>query len=214
MDVSDIKYNEKGLVPAIIQDFNTQQVLMLAYMNEESLKRTLETGVTWFFSRSRQQLWNKGETSGNKQFVKEIKYDCDKDTLLIHVDQIGVACHTGNKTCFFETLGEKAEKKSFYSTIDIGQTTILEELYSIILARRDASPEGSYTADLFKEGKEKIYDKVLKGTNEVVDAIKKDDKEKIVSEFSDLFYHLLVLMASVDISLSNIESELEKRKNK
>ncbi len=211
MEKTDLKFDKEGLLPAIIQDLTTGEVLMLAYMNEEAFNKTIETGRTWFWSRSRQELWCKGEKSGNKQFVKEIRYDCDNDALLVLVEQIGVACHTGNRTCFYRAIGPKLKKK-FYSTIEIGKTTLLEELYQVILSRKMKKPEGSYTASLFKEGTSKILDKVSEEAQEVISATKANDKGKIISEISDLFYHLLVLLVQCNITLEDIETELAKRK--
>ncbi|SNS63177.1 phosphoribosyl-ATP pyrophosphatase /phosphoribosyl-AMP cyclohydrolase [Anaerovirgula multivorans] len=202
--MKDLKFDEKGLIPAIVQDDTTKEVLMLAYMNEASLKKTLETGETWFWSRSRKELWHKGETSGHIQRVKHISYDCDGDTLLIQVLQKGAACHTGEKSCFFNPLyGEKEEGK-------VG-SEILEKLYGIIANRKENPKEGSYTNYLFDKGIDKMLKKVGEETAEVIIAAKNPGKEELVYETSDLFYHLLVLLREKDIAPEEIFIELNKR---
>ena len=202
MDLSNIKYDEKGLIPAIIQDVNTNEVLMMAYMNEESLKKTMETNKTWFYSRSRQNLWNKGETSGNFQDVRSISYDCDGDTLLVKVIPEGPSCHTGNNSCFFNTIveGEKTESAA-----------ILKQLYKTIEDRRSNPVEGSYTNYLFDKGIDKILKKVGEENAETIIAAKNNSKEELIYESSDLIYHLLVLLVNQGVSLEDIFGELEKR---
>ncbi|WP_303864994.1 bifunctional phosphoribosyl-AMP cyclohydrolase/phosphoribosyl-ATP diphosphatase HisIE [Alkalibaculum bacchi] len=202
MDLSNIKYDEKGLIPAIIQDVNTNEVLMMAYMNEESLKKTMETNKTWFYSRSRQNLWNKGETSGNFQDVRSISYDCDGDTLLVKVIPEGPSCHTGNNSCFFNTIveGEKTESAA-----------ILKQLYKTIEDRRSNPVEGSYTNYLFDKGIDKILKKVGEENAETIIAAKNNSKEELIYEASDLIYHLLVLLVNQRVSLEDIFGELEKR---
>ena len=202
MDLSNIKYDEKGLIPAIIQDVNTNEVLMMAYMNEESLKKTMETNKTWFYSRSRQNLWNKGETSGNFQDVRSISYDCDGDTLLVKVIPEGPSCHTGNNSCFFNTIveGEKTESAA-----------ILKQLYKTIEDRRSNPVEGSYTNYLFDKGIDKILKKVGEENAETIIAAKNNSKEELIYEASDLIYHLLVLVVNQGVSLEDIFGELEKR---
>ncbi len=199
-----VKFDREGLIPAIIQEASSGKVLMLGYMNEESLKKTVETGTTWFWSRERQKLWNKGETSGNIQKVKEIKLDCDGDALLVLVEQTGVACHTGNLSCFFQ---------NFY-TKEPAETFNLETLYDIILSRKLNPVDGSYTCKLFKEGVERILKKVGEESVEVILAGIKGDRDEVIYEVSDLFYHTLVLLASLDISLQEIYSELNRRHKK
>ncbi len=199
-----VKFDREGLIPAIIQEASSGKVLMLGYMNEESLKKTVETGTTWFWSRERQKLWNKGETSGNIQKVKEIKLDCDGDALLVLVEQTGVACHTGNLSCFFQ---------NFY-TKESAETFNLETLYDIILSRKLNPVDGSYTCKLFKEGVERILKKVGEESVEVILAGIKGDRDEVIYEVSDLFYHTLVLLASLDISLQEIYSELNRRHKK
>lgn len=202
MDLSNIKYDEKGLIPAIIQDVNTNEVLMMAYMNKESLKKTMETNKTWFYSRSRQNLWNKGETSGNFQDVRSISYDCDGDTLLVKVIPEGPSCHTGNNSCFFNTIveGEKTESAA-----------ILKQLYKTIEDRKSNPVEGSYTNYLFDKGIDKILKKVGEENAETIIAAKNNSKEELIYEASDLIYHLLVLLVNQGVSLEDIFGELEKR---
>lgn len=204
IDIDSLKYDEKGLIPAIIQDYSSKEVLMLGYMNEESLKLTLETKRTWFFSRSRQKLWNKGETSGNFHVVKGAKYDCDQDTLLISVKPMGPTCHTGENSCFYSTLMEDESGNEEVSKV-------FDLLYERILNRKEEPIEGSYTKYLFEKGIDKILKKVGEETSEVIIASKNDDKEEIIYEVSDLIYHLLVLLAERKVSIKEIRGELYKR---
>ena len=195
----DIKYNEQGLIPAIVQDFYTQEVLMLAYMNEESLKITIDEGYTCFYSRSRQELWRKGETSGNRQKVMNMSLDCDNDTLLIAVVKDGPACHTGANSCFFnEIYKEKA-------------TFTLNSLSDMIKERKQLMPIGSYTTYLFEKGKEKILKKVGEECTEVVIGSMNDDRDETIYEISDLAYHILVLMVEMNIDLDEVLEELSSR---
>lgn len=202
--LENIKYDKQGLIPAIIQDKNTKEVLMMAYMNEESLKKTIETKKTWFYSRSRQKLWNKGETSGNYQLVENITVDCDLDTLLVEVTPLGNACHTGKRTCFYTPLleGTKVE----------GINDILLELYQRIESRRDDPQKGSYTNYLFNEGLDKILKKIGEESSEIIIASKNEGKDELVYEISDFIYHLLVLMVEKNIVLDDIVKELDGRK--
>lgn len=203
----EIKYNEKGLIPAIIQDSSNNEVLMMAYMNEESLNKTLASGYTWFYSRSRQQLWMKGESSGNTQKVEQILYDCDEDTLLIKVKPAGPACHTGNYSCFYRDLqGEEIDTSIPF------QVNILQELYQIILSRQQEMPEGSYTSYLFREGIDKILKKVGEESAEVIIAAKNREKNEVVYETADLIYHLLVMMVEQGVKLADIYKELSSRR--
>ncbi len=214
--ISKLKFDEKGLIPAIIQDIKTGKVLMLAYMNGESLAKTMATGKTWFYSRSRQSLWQKGETSGNVQVVKEIRYDCDEDTLLILVEATGAACHTGHYSCFFRSLdGEIVEEKEFdLETTYQAKTgpSILLELSEVIKDRKAKMPEGSYTTYLFGKGLDKILKKVGEENAEVIIAAKNRSKEEITYEVSDLIYHLLVLLAEQEVELDDIFTELKARR--
>lgn len=198
--IKEIKFNENGLAPAIVQDFYTKQVLMLAYMNEESIKKTIETKYAYFFSRSRNELWKKGETSGNLQGLISFSYDCDKDTILLQVKQNGVACHTGSLSCFYnKVISEKEENN------------IIEDLYSLILDRKLSPKENFYTNYLFDKGIDKILKKVGEEISEVIIASKNKDKNEIIYELSDLTYHVLVLMIESNINLSDIKEELSKR---
>lgn len=198
----EIKWDEKGLVPAIIQDAITNKVLMMAYMNEESLNKTKETGQTWFFSRSRNELWNKGETSGNTQEVVDISTDCDGDTILITVIPAGPACHTGEVSCFYNEI------KTFK---EVPNRQVLFEEYDMIVDRKNNPKEGSYTNYLFTEGVDKICKKIGEESTETVIAAKNDSKEELIYEASDLLYHLNVLLVNQGVSLDDLMIEIEKR---
>ncbi len=198
----ELKYDEKGLIPAIIQDYQTKEVLMLAYMNQESFEKTLETKRTWFYSRSRQKLWNKGETSGNYQEVVNISYDCDEDTLLIEVIQQGSACHTGNKSCFYRTITELEEKIKH---------EIIYNVFETIKDRKENPKDESYTNYLFKEGIDKILKKVGEESSEIIIAAKNTDKKELVFEISDMIYHVLVLMVEKGVEIEDIKRELTER---
>lgn len=220
MSIDKLKFNKDGLIPAIVQDVQTNEVLMLAYMNKESLQKTLESGQTWFWSRSRQELWNKGATSGHNQHVQQISYDCDADTLLVKVIQDGVACHEGDKSCFHYPLTIEAKKgnccgcgQSAEASVEAKQATpaIIEELYGVILDRKAKRPEGSYTTYLFDKGLDKILKKVGEEAAEVIIGAKNLSKDEVVYEASDLVYHLLVLLAQQDITPNDIYAELAKR---
>lgn len=216
MNLDQIKFDEAGLVPAIMQDENGQ-VLMLAYMNKESLEKTLSTGLTWFYSRSRKCLWQKGETSGNVQKVKEISYDCDGDTLLIRVTQTGAACHTGTYSCFSHKLGETNNHvaKLFDADKVYGNSisTVLHDLYQVISDRKLNPKEGSYTNFLFKHGQDKILKKIGEEAAETIIASKNMSKEEILYEMGDLWYHCLVLLAFHNISPSELLGELQNRRS-
>ena len=216
MDFSMIKFDEKGLVPAVVQEENGQ-VLMLAYMNEQSLQKTIETGYTCFYSRSRQQLWEKGATSGNRQQVKEISYDCDGDTLLVRVHQTGVACHTGTYSCFSgRQLGERKKQVMLVendAAADKLPAKILNELYAVIQERKLNPVEGSYTNYLFDKGQDKILKKIGEEATETVIASKNNDKEEILYEMGDLWYHCLVLLAYHNISPDELFGELMNRRS-
>ncbi|MCD6435054.1 MAG: bifunctional phosphoribosyl-AMP cyclohydrolase/phosphoribosyl-ATP diphosphatase HisIE [Clostridiales bacterium] len=195
----DIKYDEKGLVPAIVQDDASGKVLMLAYMNEEAVKLTIDKKLACYFSRSRQKLWLKGETSGHYQHVKSFYYDCDNDTILLKVNQIGVACHTGSFSCFFNKVFDESSEEN-----------TLNKLYEIIMDRKINPKDGSYTTYLFKEGIDKILKKVGEESSEVIIGAK-NSKEELIYESSDLIYHLMVLLVNEDITLTDIYQELKKR---
>ena len=190
-----------GLVPAVIQDDRTLQVLMLGYMNREAYEKSLAEGRVTFYSRSRQRLWTKGETSGNVQRVVSITADCDKDALVVEVVKSGPACHTGAESCFFNEVYVSPELKQFS----------WQGLYQLIKGRKDSPKEGSYTTYLFEKGKEKILKKVGEECTEVIIAGEKEDKEETVYEISDLAYHVLVLMVSAGITVEDVTRELEKR---
>lgn len=196
----DIKYDEKGLVPAIVQCYSTGKVLMLGYMNSKSLQKTIDTKKVCFYSRSRQELWTKGETSGNIQIVKSIKTDCDNDAILVEVESKGPICHTGSDTCFFNTI----EKEEEY-------VNVVNELYKTIVNRRDNPVEGSYTNYLLDKGVDKILKKVGEETSEVIIGAKNNSKEEMSYEISDLIYHLLVLMVDRGLGLEDVKAELLKR---
>ena len=195
----DLKYNADGLIPAIVQDHYTKKVLMLAYMNEESLKISMEEGRTCFFSRSRQQLWRKGETSGNVQEIVSIKTDCDRDTLLVDVIKQGPACHTGAESCFFNDIKTGEEQFSY------------EGLYQMLVDRKINKKEGSYTTHLFEKGIDKILKKVGEECTEVIIGAKGGDKAETVFEIADLLYHITVMMIEMGISLDDVTAELAKR---
>ena len=197
----ELKYDEKGLIPAIVQDHYTKEVLTLAYMNAETLALTIAEGRTVFWSRSRQQIWRKGETSGNVQKVVSITADCDGDALVVEVVKTGPACHTGAESCFFNEVYVSDEVKQFS----------WEGLYRLIQGRKTNPKEGSYTTYLFEKGKDKILKKVGEECTEVLIGAAKNDKEETVYEIADLAYHLLVLMVEMGISLEDIIAEESKR---
>jgi phosphoribosyl-AMP cyclohydrolase / phosphoribosyl-ATP pyrophosphohydrolase len=201
----NIRFDEKGLVPAIVQDADTKEVLTLAYMNQESLTKTLETGETWFFSRSRQELWHKGATSGNTQSVVSVKYDCDQDAVLVLVEPKGPACHTGAVSCFTE--GVVTER----TTSSLADYQILQSLERLILEREKDRPEGAYTTYLFEKGVDKILKKVGEEASEVIIAAKNRDKEELKWEAADLLYHLQVLLVEQGLPLKEVLQTLEER---
>lgn len=211
VDFTKIKFDEKGLVPAVIQDATTGKVLMLAYMNAVSLQRTVETGYTWFWSRSRQELWNKGATSGNVQKVVDIKYDCDGDSLLLQVKQTGSACHTGEYSCFHNILWRENNLTAVNGQIT---SAILNELYDVIQQKRIHGGEKSYTKYLFTSGQDKILKKVGEEAAETIIASKNNNNGEVVYEMSDLWYHCLVLLAYHNISPSELLAELGSRRKK
>ncbi len=201
--LEEIRYDERGLVPAIVQDYLDGTVLMLAWMNRESLQKTLETGETWFWSRSRAQLWHKGATSGHIQKVRSLRYDCDSDALLVNVEQIGdIACHTGERSCFHQVEGEVVPPPA----------DTLSQLFAVIRDRRDNPTEGSYTCQLFTAGDNKILKKLGEETVEVVMACKDDEPEAIASEVADLLYHTLVALAHHQVDLKDVYRKLQQRR--
>lgn len=202
--VDRIKYDDRGLVPAIVQDYLDGTVLMMAWMNSESLQKTLATGETWFWSRSRQEFWHKGATSGHIQHVKNIRYDCDSDALLISVEQVGdIACHTGERSCFHQIDP---------TTKAAPPADTLSDLYQTICDRRDNPSEGSYTQSLFAGGDNKILKKIGEEAVEVVMACKDDLPNEIAGEVADLFYHTLVAMSHHRVSIRDVYRELQKRR--
>lgn len=206
-----IKFNSHGLVPAIVQEEGTGEVLMLAYMNSESLEKTLATGQTWFWSRSRQELWNKGATSGHIQKVTGLAYDCDGDTLLVTVQQTGPACHTGAKSCFFNKIEVGGVNAAGTEAGTIGPE-VLQQVFDVIKKRQLERPEGSYTTYLFDKGIDKILKKVGEESAEVIIASKNDDKAEIAYEASDLLYHLMVALAWHGMTWEDIYRELAGRR--
>lgn len=216
--VEDVKFDERGLIPAIVQDARTREVLMLAYMNAESLQRTLEHGETWFWSRSRSEMWHKGATSGNTQRVRDLRLDCDGDTLVVLVEPAGPACHTGARTCFYNEVEgtrpatDKVEAGLEDTPRDLGST--LQELYALIQTRRAERPEGSYTTYLFDRGLDKILKKVGEESAETIIAAKNNDARTLVAETSDLLYHLIVLLVECGVKLDDVRNELAWRSKK
>ena len=204
VDWKDFKLNSDGLIPVIVQDYKSNEVLMLAYMDEEAFNNTLATGRMTYFSRSRQTQWVKGETSGHFQYVKSLKIDCDNDTLLATVKQIGAACHTGNRSCFYTTLAEKEYKET-------NPLKVFEDVFNVILDRKKHPKEGSYTNYLFDKGIDKILKKVGEEATEIVIAAKNPDPEEVKYEISDFLYHMMVLMAEKGVSWEEITEELANR---
>jgi len=220
--VEHIRWSD-GLVPAIVQDVDTREVLMMAYMNRESLKLSLESGETWFWSRSRQELWHKGATSGNVQTITSLKYDCDGDTLLVEVKPNGPACHTGAVTCFHNEIIGLPEKSADKGSDNASEASasgssdsesrfeVLAELESVIAERERERPEGAYTTYLFDKGVDKILKKIGEEASETIIAAKNKDNDELRLEVSDLMYHLLVLLQERKLPLDDIMSELSRR---
>ncbi|MBL0386940.1 bifunctional phosphoribosyl-AMP cyclohydrolase/phosphoribosyl-ATP diphosphatase HisIE [Tumebacillus sp. ITR2] len=206
--VETLKFDDQGLLPCVVQDVQSREVLMLAYMNHESVLKTLETGTTWFWSRSRQEFWNKGATSGHFQQVVRLSYDCDRDTLLAEVNQAGAACHTGAYSCFFEkAYGDEVSRTPH-------RYAILDELLTTIAQRDAERPEGAYTTYLFEKGLEKILKKVGEESTEVVIAAMKGDREELTAEVGDVIYHLFVLLQEQKLSFDEVLKLLEARHSK
>ena len=199
--IDELKFDEKGLIPAIVVDVKSGDVLTLAYMNKQSLQITMERGCTCFWSRSRNELWLKGETSGNYQHVVSITADCDKDALVVKVEKDGPACHTGAESCFFNPLYIHEEKTEFS----------LRGLYQMLLGRKKDKPQGSYTTYLFEKGLDKILKKIGEESTEVIIAAKAEDKKETVYEIADLAYHVMVLMVQSGITLDEVYDELASR---
>ena len=201
INIDKLKFDDRGLIPAIVIDYYTKEVLILAYMNKESLEISLNEGKTCFYSRSRKELWRKGETSKNYQHIQSIKSDCDNDALVVEVIKEGPACHTGAESCFMNEIYEKENYKDFS----------VYKLYELIKGRKINMTEGSYTTYLFNSGIDKILKKIGEESSEVIIGAKNDSKEEIIYELADLFYHSLVLMVEKNITLNDIKDELAKR---
>lgn len=205
MNVKDVTFDEKGLIPAIVQDADTKEVLMLAYMNKESLQLSVEKGETWFFSRSRNELWHKGATSGNTQKIVEMKLDCDGDAVVVLVKPNGPACHNGTTSCFTESVYKTDE------AVAVTDASFLLELEALIAERKKSMPEGSYTTYLFDKGVDKILKKVGEEAAEVIIAAKNRDHEELSWETADLLYHLLVLLQEQELPLEAVLTVLKER---
>lgn len=201
VDINELKFDEKGLIPAVVVDAFSKKVLTVAYMNKESLAISMKEGKTCFFSRSRQQLWRKGETSGNFQHIVSITADCDKDALTVVVEKDGPACHTGTDSCFTNEVWHSEDKSEFS----------LDGLYALLEERKETMPENSYTTYLFQKGIDKILKKVGEECTEVIVAGKGDDKKETVYEIADLAYHVMVLMCQMGISVDDVRKELASR---
>ena len=204
IELEKLKFNEKGLIPVITQSYYTGKVLMQAYADKEAVKKTIETGFATYFSRSRNELWVKGETSGNKQKIVDIKIDCDEDSIIYLVKDYGVACHTGKESCFYRSL-------DFKETKNPPAFEIFHALYEKITERKEKMPEGSYVASLFKKGSDKIIQKVGEEAVETVIALKNKDKDEIAYETSDLIFHLIIALVDSGVKLEDIQEKLLKR---
>lgn len=205
INMEAVRFDEKGLVPCIVQDARSREVLTLAYMNGESLVKTIETRETWFWSRSRGELWHKGATSGNTQHVIEMRYDCDQDAVLVLVETNGPACHKGEDSCFHEVMLKDSEENGGSAI------AILSTLEQLIEKRQQQMPEGSYTTYLFEKGVDKILKKVGEEAAEVIIAAKNRDKEELAWEAADLMFHLMVLLREQDVRLDEVLAVLEER---
>ncbi len=215
--IDEIKWDASGLVPAIVQDAQSKEVLMLAYMSKESLQKTVASGMTWFWSRSRNELWNKGATSGHTQKVAALSYDCDADTLLVLVEQKGPACHTGSYSCFTNEIKIEREEgaASAVAACESSERFAMLGKVEQAIAERDAErPEGSYTSYLFNKGLDKILKKIGEEAAEVIIAAKNDDNDELRSEASDLIFHLMVLLRERGLPLDALMQELEERYGK
>ena len=201
---SDFKLNSDGMLTVVTQDYKTNEVLMVAYMTKEAFEKTIETGIMTYYSRSRKELWTKGDTSGHYQYVKSLTIDCDKDTLLAKVEQVGNACHTGSYSCFFTDLVKKEYK-------DDNPMEVFQSVYDVIMDRKKHPKEGSYTNYLFEKGIDKILKKVGEEATEIVIAAKNPDVEEMKYEISDFLYHLMVLMAERDMTWDEVTRELIER---
>src|SRR5256714_183006 len=205
--IEQVKFDEQGLVPAIVQDATTRQVLTLAYMNAESLRKTIETNETWFWSRSRSSLWHKGETSGHTQRVMDILVDCDSDALTVLVKPNGPACHTGEQTCFHNALQKTSSLHEKIADKESDLGAVLNDLYALVEARKRDRPAGSYTTYLFDQGLDKILKKIGEESSETIIAAKNQDRGVLAKEASDLLYHLIVLMVERGLTLEEVGDE-------
>lgn len=221
--LKEVKFDEKGLIPVVVQDYKSDEVLMVAYANMEALEKIIETGKMHYWSRSRGKMWLKGETSGHYQYVKSIKLDCDGDCILAKVEQVEAACHTGHYSCFYREFEGNNIKEMKYKVFDPDKSAeavdietnkagILQELYDVIADRVINPKEGSYTNYLFEKGLDKILKKVGEETAEVIIAAKNKSKDEIRYEIADLIYHLFVLMVERGVKLDDIYDELKKRR--
>lgn len=208
--LDEIKFDEKGLVPAIAQDFKTGEVLMMAYMNREALEKSLSSGRATYFSRSRNKLWLKGETSGHFQHIKGVYYDCDLDTILLKVEQVGAACHTGERSCFFREI-KPSIKDSTSPCRDVSTPSILDRVHDVILERKSNPGERSYVSSLFTKGGDTILKKIGEEASELLISGKGGNKKEVVHEMADLWFHTLVLLGHLDISPEEVYHELERR---
>ncbi|MEK6223720.1 MAG: bifunctional phosphoribosyl-AMP cyclohydrolase/phosphoribosyl-ATP diphosphatase HisIE [Thermodesulfobacteriales bacterium] len=208
MDLEQIKFNENGLVPVIVQDVSSGQVLMLAYANKDAIQKTIDSGKSHFWSRSREKLWMKGEESGNVQDIKELYYDCDIDTILYLVQQTGVACHTGERTCFYRSTNGNQEAPTFGSS-DSSKT--LDEVYEVILDRKLNPKDGSYVSGLFEKGLDKILKKIGEEAGETIIGAKNGDKKEIIYETADLWFHSMIVLSYFEITPNDIYDELGRR---
>jgi len=210
--INKVDWEKSELLPVIVQEVGTNEVLMMAYMNKEALELSLTTKIAHYFSRSKQRIWKKGESSGHTQAIKEFLLDCDNDTLLIKVAQEGVACHTGRKSCFFTNI-ETGEAVSDIEVDSAAMYGVIDELYHIILERKNADPETSWTAKLFAKGENTILKKIVEEAGELCFAVKDDDEEEIIYETADLVYHCLVALGLKNISPDRVKQELARRFN-
>ena len=208
-----LKFDEHGLIPAILQDANTREVLMVGYMNQESLRRTAESGEAWFWSRSRQELWHKGATSGNYQRVERITVDCDGDAVLLEVLPDGPACHTGAPSCFFQSVEEASAPSDAAEHAPVVGVSIVEELRTLIAERHQQMPEGSYVAKLLGDGIDRIAKKIGEEAAETIIAAKNGAHDEIVWEVADLWFHTLILLESTGVPTADIWAELGRRRH-
>ncbi|MGO4369390.1 bifunctional phosphoribosyl-AMP cyclohydrolase/phosphoribosyl-ATP diphosphatase HisIE [Paenibacillus sp. 2TAB19] len=214
--LTQIKWDAAGLIPAVVQDAQSKEVLMLAYMNEESLKLSIESGVTWYWSRSRSELWNKGATSGHTQRIVSMSYDCDGDTLLLRVEQQGPACHTGRYSCFYNAIEVQGASTPAAEPTEqaVERFAMLGHLESVIAQRDAERPDGAYTTYLFEKGVDKILKKIGEEASEVIIAAKNEDNDELRSEASDLIFHLMVLLRERKLPLDDVMRELSGRVGK